>query len=176
MEAVFTRGEPLPVPRQQVAAERPTVMAFADDAPLFNWGHPCRYLLHDAESGALYRQVHAQFPPFSRERDMPAAFRFFHEAVQHPEALPQAVAQVEAGLLAAVIQQDIEAARDRDQELVAGLESMSGAARSRRHCDPAVTGAAQFVQACRDGGPLARDQFVRHYDCEGHGVRHGRRR
>ena len=86
MEAVFTRGEPLPVPRQRVRVERPTVMAFADDAPLFNWGHPCRYLLHDAETGVLYRQVDAQFPPFSRERDMPAAFRFFHEAVQHPEA------------------------------------------------------------------------------------------
>ena len=86
MEAVFTRGEPLPVPRQRVAAERPTVVAFADDAPLFNWGHPCRYLLHDPETGALYRQVDAQFPPFSRERDMPAAFRLFHEAVRHPEA------------------------------------------------------------------------------------------
>ena len=30
-----------------------SVIVFADDEPLWNWGHPCRYLLHDPETGAL---------------------------------------------------------------------------------------------------------------------------
>ncbi len=40
-EDVFTRGKKLPVPRQSVQVTRPTIMAFADDAPLFNWAHSC---------------------------------------------------------------------------------------------------------------------------------------
>jgi len=81
LERSLPVGSNLPIPRQKVRAERPTVLVFADDAPLYNWAHACRYLLHDAESGELYREVAAQFPPFAGERDTPKEFRPFHQAV-----------------------------------------------------------------------------------------------
>ena len=71
-EEVFSRGAKVPIPRQAVAVDRPTVMAFVDDSPLMNWAHPCRYLLHDAETGELYRQIAAHFPPYAGERDTPS--------------------------------------------------------------------------------------------------------
>ena len=40
-------------------------MAFLDRAPAANWGHPCRYLLIDLESGAV-RGFDATEPPFLR--------------------------------------------------------------------------------------------------------------
>jgi hypothetical protein len=85
-EDVFARGVRLPIPRQAVTAERPTVMAFADDAPLMNWAHPCRYLLHDAETGELYRQIPARFPPYANERETPRTFRPVQVTVTFPRA------------------------------------------------------------------------------------------
>lgn len=64
---------------QRIPIERPTVVVFVDDEPLANWAHACRYLLHDAESGALYQEVQAGFPPFIV--DPPETFRAFHMPV-----------------------------------------------------------------------------------------------
>jgi hypothetical protein len=80
-EDAFTKRSLLPVPRKKVVAERPTVMVFADDAPLYNWAHPCRYLLHDAETGELYQEVAAQFPPYLIDKDTPKSFVAFHVPV-----------------------------------------------------------------------------------------------
>ena len=80
-DEVLRRGRRLPIPRQAVRLGRPTIMAFADDAPLSNWAHPCRYLLHDASTGDLYREIPAQFPPYAGERDTPKTFRAFHRPV-----------------------------------------------------------------------------------------------
>lgn len=87
-EDVFTRGKRLPVPRQSVQVTRPTLMAFADDAPLFNWAHSCRYLLHDAETGELYQEIPARFPPYAAERDTPRTFRAFHQSIATAVARP----------------------------------------------------------------------------------------
>jgi hypothetical protein len=83
-DEVFTRGRKLPIPRQSFRTPRPTIMAFADDAPLFNWGHPCRYLLHDAESAEFYQEIPAQFPPYASEGNTPKTFYAFHEPVTFP--------------------------------------------------------------------------------------------
>ena len=85
-DEVFSRGAKLPIPRQVVAVDRPTVMAFVDDSPLMNWAHPCRYLLHDAETGELYRQIAARLPPYAGERDTPKSFRPVHVPVVFPKA------------------------------------------------------------------------------------------
>lgn len=82
-EEVLLKGRVVPIPRQTVKTDRPTLMAFADDAPLLNWAHPCRYLLHDAETGELVREVEAQFPPFANERSTPKTFYAFHKSVDH---------------------------------------------------------------------------------------------
>ncbi len=80
-QSIFAKDEGLPIPRQKVKAKQSTIMAFADDAPNLNWAHPCRYLLHDAETGELYKEIPAQFPPYAGERDTPESFRVFHEPV-----------------------------------------------------------------------------------------------
>ena len=41
------------------------MVAFVDLQPEANWGHDCRYLLVDPETGEL-QMVMAQFPPFLR--------------------------------------------------------------------------------------------------------------
>lgn len=90
-EDVFSKGATLPVPRRKIAATRPTIMAFADDAPLYNWAHPCRYLFHDAETGELYNEVEARFPPYILDRDVPKTFNAFHTPVAFAEARYQKI-------------------------------------------------------------------------------------
>lgn len=78
---VLRKNEAILAYKQRISLERDTIMVFADDAPRFNWAHPCRYLLHDAETGELYREVRAQFPPYMIERP-PDTFQVFHEPVR----------------------------------------------------------------------------------------------
>src|SRR5919204_5588977 len=79
-EEVLRRGHTIEAQHQKIEIERDTVMVFADDAPLANWGHPCRYLLYEPENGELYKTVDAQFPPsLTDERE---TFKLFHEPVK----------------------------------------------------------------------------------------------
>jgi hypothetical protein len=77
---VLRRGQTIDARHQQIEVERDTVMVFADDAPLANWGHPCRYLLYESENGELYKTVEAQFPPYLTK--VPDSFVAFHVPVQ----------------------------------------------------------------------------------------------
>src|SRR5690348_9544089 len=63
-QSVLKKGAVIEAHRQRIPLEKDTVMVFADDAPLLNWAHPCRYQLFDATKGALYQEVLAQFPPY----------------------------------------------------------------------------------------------------------------
>lgn len=49
---------------QTIPIKKPTIAVFVDEEPLANWSHRCHYLLHDADSGRLYQEVKAGFPPF----------------------------------------------------------------------------------------------------------------
>lgn len=64
---------------QKIPIQQPTVVVFVDDEPLANWSHDCRYLLHDADSGKLYREVKAGFPPYLV--NPPDTFKAFHTPV-----------------------------------------------------------------------------------------------
>ena len=64
---------------QKIPIKQPTAVVFVDDEPLANWSHDCRYLLHDADSGKLYREVRAGFPPYLV--DPPPTFKAFHTPV-----------------------------------------------------------------------------------------------
>jgi hypothetical protein len=75
-QEVLKKGAVIEAHRQQIPVDKDTVMVFADDAPLFNWSHPCRYLLFDATTAEIYREVHAQFPPYLVST--PKNFRGFH--------------------------------------------------------------------------------------------------
>jgi hypothetical protein len=77
---VLPKGEKVLAYKQRIPIEVDSLMVFADDAPQFNWAHPCRYLLHDARTGELYREIEAQFPPYMG--DVPATFEAFHRPVR----------------------------------------------------------------------------------------------
>lgn len=64
---------------QQIPIKQSTAVVFVDDEPMANWSHDCRYLLHDADSGKLYQEVKAGFPPYIV--DPPETFKAFHTPV-----------------------------------------------------------------------------------------------
>jgi hypothetical protein len=66
--------------RQEIPVKGDTIMVFADDAPQFNWSHPCRYLLYSAKTGEPYQEVNAEFPPYLTE--VPEEFVPFHQPVR----------------------------------------------------------------------------------------------
>jgi Peptidase C13 family len=79
-ERIYQSGETIGPRRQQITTRRPSILVFADDDPMANFAHPCRYLLYDAQSGDLDRIVPAVFPPFVKAP--PRSLKAFHEPVQ----------------------------------------------------------------------------------------------
>jgi hypothetical protein len=79
-ERIYAKGETIGPRRQEIIAQRPSILVFADDEPSANFAHACRYLLYDAKSGELHREVPAQFPPHDAKR--PETLRAFHEPVR----------------------------------------------------------------------------------------------
>lgn len=82
---VLKRDEDILAYKQSIPLKRDSIMVFADEAPRYNWAHPCRYLLHDAETGELYQEVKAQFPPYMTV-DMPNTYKLFHQPVRIADA------------------------------------------------------------------------------------------
>jgi hypothetical protein len=60
---IYKSGERIGPELQRIHAEGPTVVVFADDDPKANFGHDCRYLLYNPETGEFIREVPARFPP-----------------------------------------------------------------------------------------------------------------
>ena len=79
-QSVLKAGSVIRAHRQEIPVRREAVMVFADDAPLFNWSHPCRYLLYDARTGEPYEEVRAEFPPYLTK--VPDDFLVFHQPVR----------------------------------------------------------------------------------------------
>jgi len=77
---VYQPDEPIGPPRQKIRARKPSILVFADDDPLANFGHPCRYLLYDAKTGEHYEGRPAQFPPWVKAP--PATLQAFHEPIR----------------------------------------------------------------------------------------------
>jgi hypothetical protein len=63
MEEIQLTKSVIKAGHQTIKIARPTAVVFVDDEPMANWSHNCRYLLHDAETGELYQEVNASFPP-----------------------------------------------------------------------------------------------------------------
>jgi hypothetical protein len=60
---IYRPGDSIGPKFQSIYAEGPTVIVFADDEPLANFGHPCRYLFYHPETGDFLKEVPARFPP-----------------------------------------------------------------------------------------------------------------
>jgi hypothetical protein len=79
-QRVLRAGEQLGPAFQDLRAPRPSVLVFADDEPRANFGHPCRYLLFDPESGELHAELPARFPPWGAR--IPDSLDAFHQPVR----------------------------------------------------------------------------------------------
>jgi hypothetical protein len=75
-------GSTLAIDGREVAVRRPSAMAFVDRVPQANWGHSCRYLLIDLESGQV-ESIEAQSPPFLRS--VPATLRMILKGEAVPD-------------------------------------------------------------------------------------------
>jgi hypothetical protein len=62
LRRILEPGEEFGPATQRIVATEPTLVVFADDDPLANWGHACRYLLYHAETGALLQEIPARLP------------------------------------------------------------------------------------------------------------------
>jgi hypothetical protein len=60
---IYQPGERIGPSVQGIHAEGETILVFADDEPLANFGHPCRYLLYNPQTGEFIKEVSARFPP-----------------------------------------------------------------------------------------------------------------
>jgi hypothetical protein len=63
---VYSVGSSVIAGRDRLGIREPTIVVFVDLAPAANWGHPCRYLLVNAEAGTV-EFVPARLPPSSEE-------------------------------------------------------------------------------------------------------------
>ncbi len=79
-ESIHEKGAKLGPDFQKIEADRNSFLVFADHDPLANFGHPCTYLLYEAENGNFYREVPARFPPYTVKP--PASLKGFHLPVQ----------------------------------------------------------------------------------------------
>jgi hypothetical protein len=60
---LYKAGDHIGPRHQRIYVDQPTAVVFADDEPLANFGHPCRYLLYSPENGEFRGEVPARFPP-----------------------------------------------------------------------------------------------------------------
>ena len=78
---VYRRGELIGPEFQKIAALQSSILVFADDEPRANFGHPCRYLLYESETGNFLQERPARFPPVADARQA-KTLKTFHEPVR----------------------------------------------------------------------------------------------
>lgn len=66
----------------EIRIDRETIFVFADDEPLSNWGHPCRFQLFDTNTRDMYKEVNARFPPYLFH--IPETYESFYSPVSFP--------------------------------------------------------------------------------------------
>ena len=85
-ERIYTPGSIIYAGDREIPIIKETVMVFADDQPFYNWSHPCRYILYDAngnETGnMILQEIPACFPPYLIET--PTSFKSFYQQVFPP--------------------------------------------------------------------------------------------
>jgi len=78
---IYEKGEVIGPEFQKIVARQPSVLVFADDEPRANFGHACRYLLYESESGKFLQETYARFPPI-KDANQAKTLRLFHEPVR----------------------------------------------------------------------------------------------
>jgi hypothetical protein len=78
---VYKTGEVIGPKFQKVTASKPSILVFADDEPLANFGHTCRYMMYDTKTGNFLHEKIARFPPIAKAKQ-PITLKAFHEPVR----------------------------------------------------------------------------------------------
>jgi Peptidase C13 family len=76
----YEKGSVLGPEFQGIRARQRCLLVFADDDPMANFGHGCRYRFYAEESQSFLYEVPARFPPYLY--DQPETVRVFHEPVR----------------------------------------------------------------------------------------------
>jgi hypothetical protein len=79
-QRIYEKGETLGPAFQKLVVPKRSVLVFADDDPLANYGHDCRYLLYDPETGKPHAELPARFPPYTTRK--PETLTAFHEPMR----------------------------------------------------------------------------------------------
>ena len=79
LDEIQTHENVIRARHQEINITKPTAVVFVDDEPKDNWSHKCRYLLYNAETGQLYREVKAGFPHYLVHP--PDNYKAFHTPV-----------------------------------------------------------------------------------------------
>ena len=84
-ETVLNKGYVITSGQQNIQIAKPSIMVFADDDPLKNWAHPCRFFIYDAESGSFIEEISARFPPHMTS--IPGSYTPFFEPIKHTSVI-----------------------------------------------------------------------------------------
>jgi hypothetical protein len=77
-------GAKVSVPRVEITAPWDALLGFVDREPAANWGHSCRYVLINRDTGEAL-SIEGRFPPFAG--DARRGWRVAHKAESVPDAL-----------------------------------------------------------------------------------------
>jgi len=80
-------GARLAIPRADITAPWDALLGFIDREPAANWGHACRYVLINRETGEVL-SIEARLPPFAGEA--PGRWRVAHK----PDSIPDTMLAV----------------------------------------------------------------------------------
>lgn len=76
------QGTVLSFPQQSISVPSDALVAFIDRQPTANWGHACRYVLVELNTGRI-SSWEARFPPFGIQPE--AEWRVAYQAASVPE-------------------------------------------------------------------------------------------
>ena len=66
LEGAVSSGMTLDFPQCPIRVPWDAMLAFVDRQPLANWGHSCRYILINCQTGET-ASIEGRFPPFRRD-------------------------------------------------------------------------------------------------------------
>jgi hypothetical protein len=78
---IYEMGEVIGPKFQKIVAPQTSILVFADDEPLANFGHTCRYLLYENKTGKFLQETPARFPPVADAKQT-RTFKPFHEPMR----------------------------------------------------------------------------------------------
>ncbi len=78
---VYKTGEVIGPQFQKIKALKPSILIFADDEPMANFGHTCRYFMYDSKTGDFLHEKAARFPPVAKANQA-MTLKAYHEPVR----------------------------------------------------------------------------------------------